>query len=82
MKVHVKVFPIAGLSNKRQEFEVSLEEGSMSCLETHLEERLGVTPRNVKSLMFLHNGRGLDNRENAVFRDGDLLWLLPQISGG
>jgi molybdopterin converting factor small subunit len=82
MKVQVKIFPIAGLCDKKQELEIPLAEGSMGELEAYFEERLGVNLRAIKSLMFLHNGRSIDERENVVFSDGDLLWLLPQISGG
>ena len=82
MKVQVKIFPIAGLCDQKQELEISLEEGNMGELQMLLEKQLGVNPSVIKSLMFLHNGRALDVRADAVFADGDLLWLLPQISGG
>ena len=82
MKVHVKVFPIAGLCEQRREMDFSLENGGMGELEPLLERELGVSLDKIKSLMFLHNGRGLDEPENVVLCDGDLLWLLPQISGG
>jgi len=82
MKVQVKIFPVAGLCDQKRELEITLEEGNMNELEVHLEERMGVNPRVIKSLMFLHNGRAMGEQENVVFKDGDLLWLLPQISGG
>ena len=86
MKIHVKVFPIAGLFEQRRELDISLENGGMGELAPLLERELGVNPglrlyKN-ESLMFLHNGRRLDETENIVLCDGDLLWLLPQISGG
>ena len=86
MKVNVKVFPIAGLCEQTRELEISLENGCMAELTPLLEGELGVNPglrlcKN-ESLMFLHNGRRLDEPENTVLCDGDLLWLLPQISGG
>ena len=82
MKVRVNIFPIAGLCDRKQELEIALEEGSIGELHTHLEDRLGVNPRTIKSLMFLYNGRALDERDNVALSDGDTLWLLPQISGG
>ena len=82
LRVHIKVFPIAGLCEQRQEIELALEEGSMTEMETLLFKRLEVNPGNIEAYMFLHNGRGLDNDKDVVFRDGDQLWLLPQISGG
>ena len=82
MIVQVKVLPVAGLCDQKQEMEIALEEGSMTELDARLEERLGVNPRTIKSLMFLHNGRGFDGLADVTFADGDQLWLLPQISGG
>ena len=83
MKVQVKIFPAAGLCDQKQEFEIVLNKGNFAELETRLEERFGINPLPIESLIFLHNGRGLDGRrENVTFQDGDLLWLLPQISGG
>ena len=81
MKVSVKVFPIAGLCDRRQELELALEGGSMGELEALLFERLGAAPKT-KAFTFLLNGRGVGKRESVVLRDGDNLWLLPQISGG
>ena len=82
MNVHVKIFPIAGLSEQRQEMELALEEGNMGELETLLFNRLGANPGNAEAYMFMLNGCGLDNWEEVVFRNGDQLWMLPQISGG
>ena len=82
MMVHIKVFPSVGLCDETQKLEVTLEEGSMSELQTLLQKRLGITLQKMESLMFLHNGRALDKYKDIVFRDGDELWLLPLLSGG
>jgi len=87
VNVAVKVFPADGLCDQKSELRISLENGSLNELGARLEEVLGVNPFVIESLMFLHNGRALDEkelieRENIVFADGDTLWLLPRISGG
>ena len=82
MNVHIKIFPIAGLNNKKQELEIALEEGNLNEALNQLQERLGVNFREMKTLMFLHNGKGLVKHEDNVFREGDQLWLLPLLSGG
>ena len=82
MRMHIKIFPIAGLCDQQQELELSLEVGCMSELETLLQKRLSADLRKIEELMFLHNGYRLDKNEDVVFQDGDQLWLLPQISGG
>ena len=86
LRVNVKIFPIAGLCEQRQDIELVLEEGSMNELEMLLFRKLNVNPGNVEAYMFLHNGRGLcsspDKYKDVVFQNGDQLWLLPQISGG
>jgi len=82
MKVHVAIFPVAGLCVQRQDFEVFLDKGSVGEMETVLFDRLGVNPFKIDALMFLHNGQALDIDEAAVFHGGDQLWLLPRISGG
>ena len=83
MKVNIKIFPIAGLSEQRREMEIALEEnGGMGELLARLQEQLDVNLQKIEALMFLHNGRGMDKSENVIFQDGDQLWLLPQISGG
>ena len=84
MKVHVKVFPIAGVNDQSQKIEILLGEGSLSEALMHLQERLcpGSNPGKLEKLMFLHNGRYLDRHKDAVFQDGDELWLLPLLSGG
>jgi molybdopterin converting factor small subunit len=82
VKVSVKVFPAAGLCERRRELEIALEEGSMRELEERLFGALGADPLEAKALMFLLNGRGIGRRDGVVFKDGDQLWLLPQVSGG
>jgi len=82
MKVHIRISPIAGFCEQRQEIEVVLKHGSKSEVETLLYNKLGVNPFNMEAIMFLLNGRGLEPREDVVFQDGDQLWLLPQLSGG
>ena len=82
MKVLVKVFPAAGLCDQTQELEITLEEGSLSELLTLLQERLSVNPGKIEELMFVHNGRAMDRREDVLFQDGDQLWLMPMLSGG
>ena len=82
MNVHIKVFPITGLSEQRQEMELTLEEGNMGELKSLLFDRLGRKPDNSQAYMFLLNGCGMEDWEKAAFRDGDRLWMLPQISGG
>jgi len=82
MKVHLKIFPIADLCEQRQEMEISLDEGSMGEVETFLLKRLGMNPDKIETIMFILNGCGLGSRKDVVLRDGDMLWLLPQISGG
>ena len=92
MKVHIKIFPIVGICDQSQKLELPLEEGNLSEALALLEGRLGVnlginsggihSACKIETLMFLHNGRRLDSRKDAVFRDGDQLWLLPLLSGG
>ena len=82
MKVHVKIFPAAGLCDKTQKMDVTLEEGDMGELETRLQERLGVNSGKIRDLMLLHNGCASDRRNDVIFRDGDQLWLMPVLSGG
>jgi len=82
MKVHVKIFPAAELCNQRRELEIDLDEGNGDEILEYLQKLLGVNLKEKKTLMFLHNGCGLERLENAVFQDGDQLWLLPLLSGG
>ena len=82
MKIHVKMFPIAGISDASREMELVLSEGSLNELLNGLQKEAGIAPLPLETLMFLHNGRGLDIHENVQFRDGDSLWMLPHISGG
>ena len=82
MKVYIKIFPIAGLFNKRQELEIALENGGLNETLALLEEKLGVNFREIKTLMFLLNGYRLDDKKEVAFREGDQLWLLPLLSGG
>jgi len=82
MKMNVKVFPVTGLCNRTREMEVNLEEGSMSELLAHLQKQLDADLPETESLIFIHNGHGLDKCKNVVFQDKDQLWLLPILSGG
>jgi len=82
MKVNIKIFPIAGLFNKKQELEIALENGDLNEALTRLQELLGVNFRENKTLMYLHNGYKLESQNDAVFQEGDQLWLLPILSGG
>ena len=82
MKVHIKVFPIAGLCSQSQNLDLALEQGSFNEMLMGLQSRLGVNQGKFVNLMFLHNGRALDRRNDVIFQDGDQLWLLPLISGG
>ena len=82
MKVFVKVFPTAGLCDETRKLEIALEEGNMSELQTHLQERLDANPNKIEELMFVHNGRAMDKRKDVFFQDGDQLWLMPMLSGG
>ena len=81
MKVHIKIFPIVGICDQSQKLELPLEEGNLSEALALLEGRLGMNCK-IETLMFLHNGRALDCRKDAVFQDGDQLWLMPLLSGG
>ena len=82
MNVQIKIFPIAGLCDQAQKLELALEDGGMGELLRSLQDQLGVNLSENETIMFLHNGRALDRREETVFHDGDQLWLMPQISGG
>ena len=82
MKVHVKVFPTAGLCDETKKVDIDLEEGNMSELQLQLQEQLGASPHQIEGLMFLHNGFSLDKHKEVAFQDGDQLWLLPLLSGG
>jgi len=81
MTVHVKIFPIAEVSDEAQEMQVNLVNGHISEFFVFLNQRLGFDPYE-KDLMLLHNGRGLDMREDVDLQDGDRLWLMPMLSGG
>ena len=83
MKIHVKVFPAAGLCNETRELEITLEkDGSMNELLSSLRDMIGINVDKIETLNFVQNGRLLNKHEDIVFRTGDNLWLLPQISGG
>jgi len=82
MNVHIKIFPIAGLNDRKQELEITLEKGNLNEALNRLREQTGVNFGEMKTLMFLHNGKALDKHEDNVFREGDQLWLLPVLSGG
>ena len=81
MRVNVKVYPIAGVSDATQEMEVALTEGNLNELMTLLQERLGAGLCE-KSVMILYNGQALDLKADVVFSNGDQLWVMPCISGG
>jgi molybdopterin converting factor small subunit len=82
MKIRVKIFPAAGLSDKTQEFDMELKEGNISEVLTSLQKRLNFNPDILETINFIHNGRLLVTREKVIFSDEDQLWLMPQISGG
>jgi len=82
MKVQASVFPIAGATNRKQELELTLEMGNLEEALAQIEERLVVNLPKTETLLLLHNGQGLDLSKEAVFNDGDQLWILQQISGG
>jgi len=82
MKINVKMFPIAGICDAAREMEFALREGNLNELLACVQKETGDTPLPLETLMFLHNGRGLDIHENAQFSDGDRLWIMPMISGG
>ena len=82
MNIQIRIFPIAGLCNEKKELELALEKGNFYEAQARLEELLGISFRENKTLMFLHNGQGLDRNKDIVFREGDQLWLMPLLSGG
>jgi len=82
MKIFVKMFPIPGICTESREMEFALCEGNLNELLVCLQEQVGAITLPLETLMFLHNGRGVDINENLQFRDEDRLWILPQISGG
>ena len=87
MKIHVRIFPVAGLCDKTQELDILLEHGNLNGILAYLkeqlfQERMAADPGSIEKLMFLHNGHALDRKKDTVFKDGDELWLLPQLSGG
>jgi len=82
MKVRIRIFPAAGIDKVPDEFEITPEKGCLSEVLALLRENLGLDPAENAALMFLHNGQELDIRKEAVFQDGDQLWLLPLLSGG
>jgi len=81
MKVSVKVFPIAGVSDATQELEVTLSEGNLSELVAFLQQRFSVDPHD-ESIMILHNGQALDSYADVILSEGDRLWMMPCLSGG
>ena len=58
MKIIVKIFPIAGISDAAQEMEVTLTEGNLSEAIAYLNQRFN-TDMLDDSIMILHNGRAL-----------------------
>jgi len=82
MKIHIKIFPVAGLSDRNQEFELALQKGSFNEALALLQKLLDVNLSEIKTLMFLHNGHKLENDKDEIFQEGDQLWLLPLLSGG
>ena len=82
MKVHINIFPIAGLCNQSKKLDLNLEEGNLGEVLILLEQILDAKLSKLEELIFLHNGRGVDKRKEILFQDGDQLWLLPMISGG
>ena len=81
MKVSVKVFPIAGVSDAAQELEVTLSGEKLSELIAFLQQRFSVDPRD-ESIMILHNGQALDSYVDVILSEGDRLWMMPCLSGG
>ena len=82
MKIQVSVFPIAGIAEKKREFELTMENSNLEETLVQIEERLGVNLPKIETLLLLHNGQGLNKNKELAFKDGDQLWVLPQISGG
>ena len=81
MKVSVKVFPIAGVSDAAQELDVTLSEGNLSELIAILQQRFSVDPHDER-IMILHNGQAIDSYADEILSDGDRIWMMPCLSGG
>jgi len=82
MKVQVSVFPIAGTTEKKQELQITMEKGSLEEALARIEERLDINLPKIETLLLLRNGQGLNKNEELILKDGDQLWVLPQLSGG
>ena len=86
MKIHIKIFPAAGICDRLKELKIDLDEGTFGELLLELKKELGeifsADKDILKTLMFLRNGRALDTQGEVFFSDKDELWLLPQLSGG
>ena len=82
IKIEVHIFTIAGLCEKKSDLVISLKEGNIDELEACLVEKFNVDLSQAEDFMILLNGRGVDRHGAVAFKDGDKLWLLPQISGG
>jgi len=81
MNVNVKIFPIAGLNESTQVMDITLNEGSPGELLEILSGRLGADPRE-RSIMVLVNGQCIDVESDVVLSNGDMIWLMPRLSGG
>jgi len=81
MKIYVKIFPIAGVSDAAQEMEVTLAEGKLSELITLLQNRIG-SDLSERSIMLLHNGQSLNIDDDVILTEGDRVWAMPRLSGG
>ena len=81
MNINVSIFPISGVCNTKQEFDIELGEGKLSELLALLQERFDAD-FNRGDIMLLHNGCSIDLNEEATFSQGDKAWFMPHLTGG
>ena len=81
MKVSLKIYPIAGVSDVTQELEITLSEGKLCELIEFVKKQFGIDPCE-ENIMIINNGQALDSYTDVPLCDGDSLWLMPCLSGG
>jgi len=81
MKVFLKIFPIADISDSSSELDIELTSGKFSEVLQLLEQRWGVDPLDC-AIMVICNGQAMDIHKDFDLKDNDKVWIMPRLSGG